>query len=154
MIATFIPIFVVVCIAISANHISQNRWDEYPYSQGQKQERVTANYALSAIAFFRQPPNEPQQQQYDPYSDKLYRVYLWATITGVFSACFLLLYVIKQANDARTIERAWIMVNVQSVGFSSGWPDAPTDFTTIQIRIICTNDGKSPGWIIEKRAGL
>jgi hypothetical protein len=56
-------------------------------------------------------------------------------------------------------ERAWVMVDVEQVpgqGIRTVHTDLLTNeqSTMIYARLICKNDGKTPAWITEKRAGL
>src|SRR5664279_5107717 len=53
-------------------------------------------------------------------------------------------------------ERAWIMVDLEWSPGLSGPQQTTNDsfepFTSVPFRLRCCNDGKTPGWILEKRA--
>jgi hypothetical protein len=62
----------------------------------------------------------------------------------------------KSANALINSERAWIMVDLEWSPGLSGPQQTTNDsfepFTSVPFRLRCCNDGKTPGWILEKRA--
>lgn len=88
--------------------------------------------------------------------------YINACSTAVIAAFTLLLFVgvVWQIRTSKTIERAWVMADVEPD--SEKWRDRKLhvlqgsgtsgDSTAIYAVLVCTNAGKSPAWINETRA--
>lgn len=85
-------------------------------------------------------------------------------IVGAGIAICTLTDIREQTRAPIDSERAWIMVDIVRVpgmgGIIDGWGSemgvgpVVTENTAFRSRIICRNDGKTPAWITEKRAGL
>ena len=85
-------------------------------------------------------------------------------IVGAGIAIHTLLDIRAQTGALINSERAWIMVDVDRVpgmggimdghGIEMGVGPVQTESTGFRARIVCRNDGKTPAWITEKRAGL
>jgi hypothetical protein len=157
----------VLCIFLSVPQTGNDRNQTNPNGSSQGHKTVTPEQISGASYFVHQQKIETAEQQYDPYSDRLYRNYLLATVIGV---CFSLIVVgmliwqntltrkvAKAAEDsAKAIanaERAWLMVEMTSTpgypatSYSEGNSFAP-------IRIVLWNDGGTPCWVEELRAAL
>jgi hypothetical protein len=104
---------------------------------------------------------DPEQKRYDPYSDLLYRLYLLATILGVFFGLIGIFYLIRSANASTTAANA-AMLSAQGVMKAErGWylleridtPNLPANGyanCTIQLR----NYGNTPIRIISGKFEL
>lgn len=165
----------MLCIFLSVPQSEKNKDHRNPNADGQKQETKTPNQAAGASCFVEQPPIKDAEQQYDPYSDRLYRAYLGATILGV---CFSLIVVgllIRQngltrksadaadksaqvaernTNALVVIQRAWIHAEVIWVTprnplYDFMGNDGETH-TLIDIDLSCVNYGATPAWIYER----
>jgi hypothetical protein len=101
---------------------------------------------------------------YDARTDALYRWYLLATIIGVVGACVGVVILIVQTGLTRrsvnylvAIERAWVTVTVD---WSPAYPGLSNHDNAeglghmVNVRITYKNDGRTPAWIIERRAKL
>jgi len=85
-------------------------------------------------------------------------------IVGAWIAIYTLFDIREQTGALINSERAWIMVDVDRVpgvggltdmqGIEMGVGPVRTEATGFRARIVCRNDGKTPAWITEKRAGL
>jgi len=85
-------------------------------------------------------------------------------IVGAGIAIYTLFDIREQTGALINSERAWIMVDVDRVpgmggvmdghGSEMGVGPVMTESTGFRARITCRNDGKTPAWITEKRAGL
>jgi hypothetical protein len=85
-------------------------------------------------------------------------------IAGIGAAIQTLRAIENQRDVMINSERSWVMVEVEPTpGAGSIWDgetmtrevmDLRAGHTTFTARITCKNDGKSPAWIIEKRACL
>ncbi len=85
-------------------------------------------------------------------------------IVGAGIAIYTLIDIREQTGALINSERAWIMVDVDRVpgvggltdlqGIEMGVGPVRTEGTGFRARIVCRNDGKTPAWITEKRAGL
>ncbi len=101
-----------------------------------------------------------QQQRASPPHDWI--DYINACSTAVIAAFTILLFagVVWQIRTSKTIERAWVMADVEPD--SEKWRDhklhvlegsgTSGDSTAIYAVLVCTNAGKSPAWINETRA--
>lgn len=88
--------------------------------------------------------------------------YINASSTAVIALFTILLFigVIWQIRTGRTIERAWVMADVEPD--SDKWSDRKLhvlqgsgtsgDSTAIYAVLVCTNAGKTPAWLDEMRA--
>jgi hypothetical protein len=85
-------------------------------------------------------------------------------IVGAGIAIYTLFDIREQTGALINSERAWIMVDVDRVpgvggltdlqGIEMGVGPVRSEGTGFRARIVCRNDGKTPAWITEKRAGL
>lgn len=115
----------------------------------------------SAIQGVSQPKSDAEEQQYDPRSDGLYRLYLLATVVGVAVGLIGLIFLViqtvtaKQAANAAlksataliNSERAWITIKPGTI---DGMPLRPTlDRGVAVFRYVLTNSGKTPARLIE-----
>lgn len=88
-------------------------------------------------------------------------------LVGIFGAGIAIYTLFNIRDQTRALinsERAWIMVDVDSVPSFAGIVDGQSsemgvgpvvaESTMFRARIICRNDGKTPAWITEKQAGL
>jgi hypothetical protein len=111
-----------------------------------------------------------------PSLDTLTRFSLWATIIGVVGAWIGLVVLISQTIISRTAasaakasadaaistERAWIMIDLERVpavglliyGTSTEHGGPERHSISARIRCVCSNQGKTPAKILEKRATL
>jgi len=88
--------------------------------------------------------------------------YINACSTAVIALLTILLFigVVWQVRTGKTIERAWVMADVEPD--SEKWRDRKLhvlqgsgtsgDTTAIYALLVCTNTGKSPAWLDEMRA--
>jgi hypothetical protein len=100
------------------------------------------------------------EQRTTPVHDRI--DYINACSTAVIAFFTILLFggLIWQILTSRTIERAWVMADVESD--SEKWRDRKLhmlqgsgtsgDSTAIYAVLVCTNAGKSPAWLDEMRA--
>jgi hypothetical protein len=157
----------VLCIFLSVPQTGKNRNQRNPYDNGQGQKAVTAEQSLGASYFVDQQSIKAGEQQYDPYSDSLYRHYLAATVIGV---CFSLIVVAmlvwqniltrqvtKAAQEnaeaallnARAIinaERPWMFIQIKTVAHGNvQFGDIPEH---INFSVTFHNFGKTPAEIV------
>jgi hypothetical protein len=71
-----------VCTITPSDLDSPKRQNANPSSNAQQQQTVHSSKDCNAGNPVNCPPVNPEQKQYDPYFDHLYRAYLLATIIG------------------------------------------------------------------------
>lgn len=122
----------------SPSDIQQIRQDSKPQTQNSQSKEANAD-----------------KQPHD-WIDKLNAI---STLIIAMFTLALFLVVLFQLKDYRARERAWIMVELEPVPGAGGIihgdeisKGVVTKNTSFNVRIYCTNDGKAPAWITEKRA--
>lgn len=127
----------VVCVCLwattLANSESVQKLNRNPDTNTQNEKTQTPQPAPSSKNSVQQPNVQSTQQQYDPYSDHLYRAYLWATVLGVIGGILGVAFLVVQtiathtaanaakasADAVRNSQRAWLFVRAENQG--GGW---------------------------------
>ncbi|HLJ28688.1 MAG TPA: hypothetical protein VKY85_18410 [Candidatus Angelobacter sp.] len=158
---------------------TQSRQGQNPAGQSQQHEAVSSQQNLGLSHSVYAPDHQAQQEkttqgEYDPYSDRLYRWYLRATVIGVFVGFIGISALIwqntitrKAANAAKesadavvNSERAWVMADLHwGAGEGTGHirhitKGSGENQTGVHLMLVCTNQGRTPGWIDEIKARI
>lgn len=179
MLFVFILIALLFDISNNANRPPQNpvafhkqdtQKETGPSQSTEKQSTIPIR--TNALDKHKPATKSGERQPYDPRDDTPYQLYLWATIIGVGIALGALRFLIKSANAAEraadaakksadailNVERAWVFASVKHSetgphSFAQGVIEGVTT-VTVFIDVVCTNEGKTPAWIIEKHLGM
>jgi hypothetical protein len=95
MYALQIALYVLLSV-VSFDPSSTQKRDRNPDSNRQQYESVSTSNSFGANTSGQQYEIQVAQQQYDAYSDCLYRAYLWATIIGVVGGFVGIFFLIQQ----------------------------------------------------------
>jgi hypothetical protein len=151
-------LLIVISLAVpqqneTHNPLTKSNRTKNPSTQSQKQESNSDNDRICTNCEINGQPSKTQKETDDETFDRRFqRVYWGITIVGVFGGLVLLCIVWKQGQAIVNAERAWLMVDLTNTplypfAYKQGTKHA--DFT-----LICRNDGSTPCWIDEVRAGL